>query len=194
MGLILDSSILIADERGRFDLTGFLRQFPGSQPVIAAVTASELLHGVERAVTAGQKARHYKDLSGKPLGITGEVAEFEAARRLGLELADARSSGYDAKKKEADSEVLIQIKGRSYPRSTSDSGQRIGKIDFTKKWDAVVLVLMDEDFEVKEIIQASRKQIEDRLKSLPVNEDGKQTHTQKDALTVPLFRSIAKQK
>lgn len=57
MGLILDSSSQFADERGRFDLAGFLRQFPNSQPVIAAVTASELLHGVERAVDAGQKAR-----------------------------------------------------------------------------------------------------------------------------------------
>jgi len=38
MGLILDSSILIADERGRFDLTGFLRQFPNSQPIIATIT------------------------------------------------------------------------------------------------------------------------------------------------------------
>jgi hypothetical protein len=43
MGLVLDSSILIADERGRFDLVGFLRQFPNTQPVIAAITASELL-------------------------------------------------------------------------------------------------------------------------------------------------------
>ena len=111
-----------------------------------------------------------------------------------MELADARSPGYDAKKKEADSEVLIQIKGRAYPRSARESGQRIGKMDFEKTWDAVVLVLMDEDFEVREILQASRKQIEDRLKSLPVSEDGKQTHTQKGALTVPMFRSIAKKK
>jgi tRNA(fMet)-specific endonuclease VapC len=49
MGLILDTSILVANERGKFDLPGFLRQFPSTQPMIAAVTASELLHGVERA-------------------------------------------------------------------------------------------------------------------------------------------------
>jgi hypothetical protein len=156
---------------------------------------SEKLVEIEKILTEAKRlSRRYKELSGKPLGITGEVAEFEAARRLGLELADARSPGYDAKKKEADSEVLIQIKGRSYPRSTRESGQRIGKIDFKKTWDAVVLVLMDEDFEVREILQASRKQIEDRLKSLPVSEDGKQTQTQKGALTVPMFRSIAKKK
>ncbi len=159
------------------------------------MTPSEKLAEIEKILTAAKLlSRRYKELSGKPLGITGEVAEFEAARRLGLELADARSPGYDARKKEADSELLIQIKGRSYPRSVGESGQRIGKMDFTKKWDAVVLVLMDENFEVREILQASRKQIEDRLRSLPVSENGKQTHTQRGALTVPMFRSISKQK
>ena len=45
-------------------------------------------------------ARKYKMLTGKPLGITGEVAEFSAAQILGLELAEARQSGYDAIRKE----------------------------------------------------------------------------------------------
>lgn len=49
MGLILDTSILIAAERGKFDMPGFLRQFPAAFPAITVITASELLHGVERA-------------------------------------------------------------------------------------------------------------------------------------------------
>ena len=57
MGLILDTSILVADERGKFHMASFLRQFPGSQPLISAITASELLHGVERATDAARKAR-----------------------------------------------------------------------------------------------------------------------------------------
>jgi tRNA(fMet)-specific endonuclease VapC len=56
MGLILDTSILIADERGKFDMPGFLRQHPTPQPLITAITASELLHGVERAQDATRKA------------------------------------------------------------------------------------------------------------------------------------------
>jgi tRNA(fMet)-specific endonuclease VapC len=48
MGLILDSSPFIADERGKFDLTAFLAT--RNEPVaIAAITASELLHGCHRA-------------------------------------------------------------------------------------------------------------------------------------------------
>jgi hypothetical protein len=41
-------------------------------------------------------AQKYYALTGKPLGITGEVAEYEAARILGVKLTQARQSGYDA--------------------------------------------------------------------------------------------------
>ena len=36
-------------------------------------------------------AREYRALTGKPLGVTGEVAEYEAARILGLELTPVRA-------------------------------------------------------------------------------------------------------
>ena len=50
MGLILDSSVLIAFERRRFDLERLLAEAAPS--AIAAVTAAELLIGVERAGSA----------------------------------------------------------------------------------------------------------------------------------------------
>jgi tRNA(fMet)-specific endonuclease VapC len=55
MGIILDSSILIAYERRRFDLEQLLTDH--AEPVIAAITAGELLIGVERADTAERRAR-----------------------------------------------------------------------------------------------------------------------------------------
>lgn len=57
MGLILDTSVLIADERGKFDMPGFLRRFSAPQPLITAITASELLHGVERAQDPARRVR-----------------------------------------------------------------------------------------------------------------------------------------
>ena len=42
---------------------------------------------------AKEVAKKYRKLTGKPLGITGEVAEFTAATLLGLDLAEARQSG-----------------------------------------------------------------------------------------------------
>ncbi len=44
---------------------------------------------------AKKLAQQYRALTGKPLGITGEVAEYEAARILGVELTPARQAGYD---------------------------------------------------------------------------------------------------
>ncbi|WP_438010459.1 PIN domain-containing protein [Sorangium sp. So ce321] len=49
--------MLIAAERGKLDLEQVLRDH-GDEPVaIATITASELLHGVHRAVEASQRAR-----------------------------------------------------------------------------------------------------------------------------------------
>ena len=45
---------------------------------------------------AKKLAQEYRTLTGKPLDITGEVAEYEAARPLGVQLTPARQAGYDA--------------------------------------------------------------------------------------------------
>ena len=55
MGMILDSSILVAFERRRFDLERLLTDH--SPPAIAAITAAELLIGVERADTPERRSR-----------------------------------------------------------------------------------------------------------------------------------------
>ncbi len=47
MGLILDSSRLIADERERFHLTAWLRARPPEPIAVSAITLSELWIGIE---------------------------------------------------------------------------------------------------------------------------------------------------
>ncbi len=50
MGLILDSTVVIAAERRKFDLDRFLLADAAAEAVfLSVITASELLHGVERA-------------------------------------------------------------------------------------------------------------------------------------------------
>lgn len=57
MGLILDTSVLIAAERGHLAMEEFILAESPMEPLfITAVTASELLHGVCRA-TPGRRAR-----------------------------------------------------------------------------------------------------------------------------------------
>jgi len=90
MGLILDTSLLIADERSRFDMSGFLRQFPGSQPIITAITASELLHGVERAQDAARKAKrrqHVEQILATVYVQPFDLAQARVHARIWAELA-----------------------------------------------------------------------------------------------------------
>jgi len=49
MGLILDTSLIVGQERRRFDLKAFLQTQPDETPYLTTITVSELLHGVERA-------------------------------------------------------------------------------------------------------------------------------------------------
>jgi hypothetical protein len=91
----------------------------------------------------------------EPLGITGEVAEHEAARILGVELTPARQAGYDAIERKGRSTHRLQIKGRGL-LPNSKPGQRLGSIDVKKDWDAVLLVLLNENFDATEIHEAQR--------------------------------------
>jgi predicted nucleic acid-binding protein len=57
VGTLIDSSVLIAAERGMLSLEEKLLSL-GDEPVaLSAVTASELLHGVHRASTPAQRTR-----------------------------------------------------------------------------------------------------------------------------------------
>lgn len=104
---------------------------------------------------AKKLAQRYRALTGKPLGITGEIAEFEAARLLKVQLTEARTAGYDAIRFEDGKLHRLQIKGRCV-QNQSKKGQRMGSIDITKQFDSVLLVLMDESFNAMSIYEADR--------------------------------------
>jgi len=57
VGTLIDSSVLIAVERRAFDLDTVMAPQADEPVAIAAITASELLHGVRRAATTGQRQR-----------------------------------------------------------------------------------------------------------------------------------------
>ncbi|MCW3033304.1 MAG: hypothetical protein JWM60_1649 [Solirubrobacterales bacterium] len=106
-------------------------------------------------------AREYYLLTGRPLGVTGEMAEYEAARILGLKLAVVRQNGYDAIRKTPDGDQLLEIKGRCVPGGRGS--QRVGAINLEGAWEAVLLVLLDEEFNATEIYEADREAIIEAL-------------------------------
>jgi hypothetical protein len=143
---------------------------------------NEIMTILERAKKLAQR---YRTLTGKPLGIAGEVAEYEAARHLGLELVPARQAGYDAIRRGKRKIELLQVKGRCVlPSSRS---QRIGKIDITKQFDAVLLVLMDEFLNATAIYEAPRTPVIKALKK-----PGSKARNKRGQLGVQKFRSMAR--
>jgi tRNA(fMet)-specific endonuclease VapC len=57
VGLILDSSLLIADERERFDLSFWLHSRPPEPVAVSAITFSELWLGIEVETDAARARR-----------------------------------------------------------------------------------------------------------------------------------------
>jgi tRNA(fMet)-specific endonuclease VapC len=54
---LIDASVLIAAERGRLDLDAVVAQEADEVIALAAITASELLHGIHRAAKPAPRAR-----------------------------------------------------------------------------------------------------------------------------------------
>ena len=141
---------------------------------------------LEILADAKKLAQEYRALTGKPLGITGEVAEYEAARILDLELTPARQAGYDAVETIGSVKRRLQIKGRCLAANCK-SGQRLGKIDTKKQWDAVLMVLLDENFDAFEIFEAVREKVLAALMA-----PGSKARNERGALSVEKFRSIGR--
>jgi hypothetical protein len=135
---------------------------------------------------AKKLAQRYRTLTGKPLGITGEVAEYEAARILGVELTPARQAGYDAIERTGRTVRRLQIKGRCLLPNCKP-GQRLGSIDVKKDWDAVMMVLLNENFDAVEIHVAERDEVLTAL-SAP----GSRSRNERGALGVNKFKAIGK--
>lgn len=132
--------------------------------------------------SAKKLAQEYRALTGKPLGVTGEVAEFEAARLLGIDLTPARRAGYDAVR--ASDGRKFQIKGRCMLPGCKP-GQRLGSIDIGKEFDAVLMVLLDENFEATEIHEANRQAVIAALAA-----PGSKARNKRGALGVAKFKQI----
>ena len=83
MAVMLDADVIIAGEKGVFDLAAWLGSMPGRQFEIAAITVAELWHGVERASRAHKvKRQRYLEaiLEALPIIPYTEQTAYEHAR------------------------------------------------------------------------------------------------------------------
>ena len=129
-------------------------------------------------------AVEYYRITGKPLGVTGEIAEYLAAKHLNLKLAKARTAGYDAIRETELGEQLIQIKGRA-SGNDAKPGQRLGRIKANGECHSVLLVLLDDALEPKEMWEAPFASVKARLAA-----PGSRSRNERGALSVGDFKRL----
>ncbi len=140
----------------------------------------------EILATVKPLAAEYYQLTGKPLGVTGEVAEYIVAQKLKLKLVPPRLSGHDAIRKTPNGEERIQIKGRAFDRNSKRS-QRIGKIKAEAACDKVILVLLDNTtLDPVEMWEASYDKVISHLKR-----PGSKARNERGSMSVSAFKKIA---
>ena len=127
-------------------------------------------------------AIEYYELTSKPLGVTGEIAEYMAAETLGLTLCEARSEGFDAYGSRGQK---VQIKGRR--KGLGKTWGRVPSINTDKEFDVVQLVLMDINYELVEIWEAHRNAVVETL-----DEPGSKARNVRRSMAVSKFKQIAK--
>ena len=130
-------------------------------------------------------ARQYYLLTEKPLGVTGEIGEYEAARILDLTLAEARTPGHDATDKKG---FRYQIKARRLLKNNM-SGETIGKIGGNENWDLLLVVLLDERFDAFVIYEADKDKVIAEL-----DRPGSASRNERRALTIPVVKRIGRVK
>lgn len=149
---------------------------------LSSVPLPALSDLLERAREIGTA---YYRLTGKPLGITGEIGEYEAARIMGLTLVDARMPGYDAVGADG---RRIQIKARMFAPDRTLGGQRLGKIKRDSQFDTVMLVMLDAEYLPWIIWEAQRGAVLDALAA-----PGSRSRNERGALSISKFRSLAEE-
>ena len=111
----------------------------------SAIKTIPITEEIRKAVFTSIKAAiKYEKLTGRKLGITGEVGEVLVCDRLKLKLlSDPISAGHDAIDEQG---KRYQIKARRVNRAKGIKG-RIGT--FSKhEFDSAVLIILDENYEI----------------------------------------------
>ncbi|MBI2779671.1 MAG: hypothetical protein HYX62_07825 [Gammaproteobacteria bacterium] len=145
------------------------------------------VYSVDKLIAEARRlSAEYRKATGRPLGgVSGEIAEHDAARLLELDLCDPKPGGYDAIGRGRRAGKRIQIKGRAI-FDEGKAGQRIGQMKTDQEWDSVMLVLMDENFEPYEIYEAER---EDILQAIAGSDASRRN--KRGAMSVAKFKIIS---
>ncbi|HEX4954699.1 MAG TPA: PIN domain-containing protein [Thermoanaerobaculia bacterium] len=93
MGILIDSSVFIAEERSGGDLESLVFAFESEPMGIAAITAAELLHGVLRADSTLRRSRREQFVEEVFVRFRVLAFDLEVARTYTRLWVEAQASG-----------------------------------------------------------------------------------------------------
>lgn len=131
-----------------------------------------------------QLAARYRLTTGTSLPITGEIARFDVAKALNLTLSDDLTLGYDAIGNGRRASLKVLIKGRVIFED-SHSSPRLGQLNADGRWDRVVMVLFDDDYQAVEMYEATAEDIHTTLEKKSESKNKK-----RGAMSVAQFKII----
>jgi hypothetical protein len=102
-----------------------------------------------------QLAKKYYKVTGKPLGVVGEVGEFVACKFYGGKLNDPRNAGSDFTK----DGNMYEVKTRMiYPATASNFWNgATGNINISDEWNFLIVLILNDDFSIHSMYELSRK-------------------------------------
>ncbi len=128
-------------------------------------------------------AAEFRRTTGTMLPVSGEIARYDVAHELNLELNKEQVAGYDAIGTGSREGMKVQIKGRVIG-DVLKSSHRIGQFNPDGDWDLLIVSLMDEDFQPQEMYEATRGEIIEAL-----NPDS--SRSKRGAMSVAKFKIIS---
>jgi hypothetical protein len=142
------------------------------------------VYAVDKLMAEARRlAAEYRRMTGKTLPLSGELAVNDAVRLLGLEAVEEQGLGYDAQRPTPAGTERLQVKARVVFDELKSS-HRVGELKLDRDGDAVLLVLLDADYETYAIYEATRPAIEAALAEARPNRRG--------TLTVARFQRIGR--
>ena len=141
------------------------------------------VYSIDKLMTEARRlAKEYRSATGKSLPITAEIAANDAVTLLQLSPAESSASGYDAIMNYQGKEYRVQIKGRAI-LNNNRSGHRLGKLKPEQDWDALILVIMDEDYDSREMYFV------DRETALSASSE---SHNKRGSISIARFKNIGR--
>lgn len=142
------------------------------------------VYDVDKLMHEARKlAADYRRATGQALGISSEIATHDVIRLMKLVPAEPGAGGYDAIGTGEREGKYIQIKGRTI-FSDAKNTQRVGQIKLEQDWDSVMLILMDESYEAKEIYEADREAL------VEASGETSEKRAKRGAMSVAKFKAI----